>query len=126
MKTFMKANLASLSASFCDYAVTVIVRELFKVDKVISSILGTTVGGIINFLIFRHWVFNTGSKSSLYHQSRRYLITWCGNLLLNFIGVYLLINCAGINMYVAKVAISLTVALAYNYPLQKKYVFKNK
>jgi GtrA-like protein. len=41
------------------------------------------------------------------------------------LGVYLLIRFAGINYMIAKVTTSVVVAVAYNYPIQKNYVFKN-
>ncbi len=125
MKTFMKANAASLIASFCDYLFTIILKEFFKVEDIAAGISGTTAGGIINFFICRYWVFNTDNKAGIYHQSKRYFITWSGNLILNYLGLTLLVKYVGIDMYIAKIATSLTVAVAYNYPLQKKYVFKN-
>lgn len=124
MKTFIKANAASVIASFCDYLFTIILKELLNADTVVASICGTTAGGIINFFICRHWVFNA-HNSSIHFQGKRYLAAWAGNLLLNSLGVYVLIKYAGLNYIIAKVITSVTVAVAYNYPLQKKYVFKN-
>jgi len=122
--TFLKANVASLVASACDFGFTVLLKEVFAVDAVVASVWGTVLGGVINFLIGRYWAFNAASKS-IAGQGLRYLITWCGSLLLNALGVYLLIHFAEIDYRIAKLIISLTVAVAYNYPMQKKYVFKN-
>jgi putative flippase GtrA len=124
MKTFLKANAASLTASFCDYLVTIIFKQVAHLDAVVASIIGTIVGGIINFLIGRHWVFGSSSAPFL-QQGKRYIITWTGNLVLNALGVYLLTKHAGIHYLIAKVITSLSVAFGYNYPMQKKYVFKN-
>ncbi len=123
MKTFLKANISSIIASFCDYLLTIIFKEFLQVDAVFASILGTIFGGIINFLIGRYWVFES-LNAPLYHQGKRYIITWTGNLVLNALGVFLLIRYCGINYIIAKIATSLTVAIGYNYPIQKKYVFK--
>jgi len=122
--TFLKANVASLVASACDFGFTVLLKEVFAVDAVVASVSGTVLGGVINFLIGRYWAFNAASKS-IAGQGLRYLITWFGSLLLNALGVYLLIHFAEIDYRIAKLIISLTVAVAYNYPMQKKYVFKN-
>jgi putative flippase GtrA len=124
MKTFLKANLASLVASACDYGLTVLLKELLNVQAVIASVGGTVFGGIINFLIGRYWAFKA-TEGDFLVQGKRYLLIWAGNLLLNAGGVYLLIEQAGVHYIIAKLATSLTVAVAYNYPLQKKYVFKN-
>jgi putative flippase GtrA len=122
--TFIKANVASLVASACDFAFAILLREFFKVDDVVASVAGTVLGGIINFTICRYWAFDAAGRA-MGGQVKRYFITWGGNLILNALGVYLLINHAGIDYRIAKLITSLTVAFAYNYPLQKKYVFKN-
>lgn len=124
MTTFLKANVASLIASLCDYLVTIIFTQFLKIDPVQSSIMGTVIGGIVNFLIGRHWVFKS-STAPLFHQGKKYFLVWIGNLLLNALGVYLLIRIAGVYYIVSKVVTSITVAVAYNYPIQKRYVFKN-
>ena len=41
MKTFFRANVASLAASLCDYLVTIILKEFFLINAVVSSIAGT-------------------------------------------------------------------------------------
>ena len=124
MITFLKANVASLVASACDFGFAILLKEFFVVDAVAASISGTVLGGIINFIICRHWAFNAGNKNVV-KQGARYFVIWGGNLILNALGVYLLIKYGGIDYKIAKLIISLTVAIAYNYPLQKKYVFKN-
>lgn len=124
MRTFLKANAASLIASSCDYGFTVLLKEVLKADKYFAGVAGTVLGGIINFFICRHWVFKS-VEGRAFSQGKRYFITWVGNLVLNAGGYYLLLNYAGLHYIVAKLITSLTVAVAYNYPLQKKYVFKN-
>lgn len=125
MKTFFRANVASLAASLCDYLVTIIFKELLSINAVVASVIGTIFGGMINFLIGRNWAFQSKDSSSLM-QAKRYFIAWIGNLVLNGSGVYLLTELLGIHYIIAKVATSLTVAVAYNYPIQKNYVFKKR
>jgi len=124
MKQFIKANFASLISSFCDFLITIIIKEFLKADPFLASVLGTISGGIINFLIGRYWVFKV-KHLNFFLQGRRYFIIWAGSLLLNALGVYALLHYAGLHYILAKLIISITVAVGYNYPLQKKYVFKN-
>jgi len=49
MKTFFKANIASLSASLCDYVLTIIFKKFLLINAVVSSIIGSIFGGTINF-----------------------------------------------------------------------------
>lgn len=124
MKLFIKANIASLVASLSDFLVTIVIKELFNADPFFASVIGTISGGIVNFIVGRYWVFEV-RHLNIFHQSRRYFIIWSGNLLLNALGVYFLIHHADLNYILAKLIVSLAVATGYNYPLQKKYVFKN-
>ena len=124
MNLFIKANSASLASSFCDYLVAILLKELILVPAFFASIIGTMVGGGINFFINRQWVFRS-NNTSIYFQGKRYFVIWSGNLILNAVGLYLLINVAGLYYLTAKVITSVLVATLYNYPLQKKYVFKS-
>jgi hypothetical protein len=124
MKLFLKANSASIIASSADYLAALVLNKVFLCQPFWSSATGTVVGGMVNFLICRHWVFGrqgiSAGKSAL-----RYVLVWAGNMLLNMVGVYWLLH-LGLTMLPAKILTSLIVAVAYNYPLQKLYVFTSK
>jgi hypothetical protein len=124
MITFFKANVASVIASTGDYLVTIMAVQVFGMDVVIAGITGTISGGIINFWIGRHWVFSA-VESNAHRQAVRYSIVWLGNLLLNATGMYVFTKLAGLYYLAAKIITSLLVAITYNYPLQKRYVFKS-
>lgn len=122
MFTFLRANIASLLASGCDYLVTIIAVEFFSVNVVVAGVLGTICGGIIHFIMGRHWVFRAG-KVKVTMQAKKYLLIWIGNLLLNGTGMYVFTK-IGVNYIVTKVATSVLIGWVYNYPLQRWYVFK--
>ncbi|HEX6431327.1 MAG TPA: GtrA family protein [Niastella sp.] len=124
MITFLKANIASLVASLSDFLMTVMLVQWCRTDVVMAAAAGTVTGGIVNFLIGRHWVFRAGDERAL-KQLRKYALVWFGNLLLNTGGVYVLACQAGLHYTVSKVVTSLLVAFLYNYPLQKNFVFSN-
>lgn len=122
MLTFLKANISSLVASAVDYLITITSVQIFSTNPVIGGAMGTTGGGVINFLIGQYWVFVSKSASG-YVQGLKYLLVWCGNIALNATGMYLFTK-SGSHYIIAKVVTSLLVAVAYNYPLQKYYVLK--
>lgn len=124
MITFLKANMASLLASLSDFLMTVLLVQWCGMDVVMAAVAGTVTGGIINFLIGRHWVFRAGDEKAV-RQVWKYALVWTGNLLLNAGGVYMLVWYAGFHYMVSKVVTSLLVAFLYNYPLQKNFVFSN-
>lgn len=124
MKTFLKVNVASLTASIFDYMVTVLMVKYLHADPLLGGVTGTVFGGILNFFIGRRWVFKA-RHHSVSSQGKRYLVTWLGNLVLNASGLYVLIKILEVQYIVAKVVTSLVVAFAYNYHIQKRYVFKH-
>jgi putative flippase GtrA len=97
MITFLKANMASLVASGSDFLMTVLLVQWCKADVVVAAVAGTVTGGVINFLMGRHWVFKAGDDRAA-RQLVKYLLVWTGNLLLNTGGVYLLAVGAGVSI----------------------------
>ena len=141
MHSFIKAQASSITASAADFGTTVLLKEVFHVWYLKASITGTIVGGIVNFIINRNWVFNTGRKVSTdegnthelglekekaHHLSVhivRYVLVWAGNLILNAAGVYLLTHYGGVSYMISKSFVALLVGFTYNYLLQKRFVF---
>ena len=64
MRTFAKAQVASLIASIVDYWFTIIAVELFGLWYVSASACGTMAGGITNFSLGRNWVFRNREKAA--------------------------------------------------------------
>ena len=123
MYTFAKAQIASFIASLVDYVITILCVELFGFWYVVGSSTGTIMGGMTNFSLGRHWVFR-GCERERRIQLQRYFIVWMGYLLLVTSGVYLLTHLGGFNYIVSKITVTLFLAIAYNYPLQKRFVFR--
>lgn len=123
MRTFSKAQAASLVASCVDFLVTwLLVRQLMA-PPVAGSVTGTICGGVTHFLISRNWAFSAQEKKWT-GQLTRYALVWIGNLILNASGVWLLYHIAGWNVWPAKIVTAIGIAVFYNYVLQKRYVFK--
>lgn len=123
MIKFAKAQLSSFLASSADYFVTIFCVEVAGFWYLAASAMGTIIGGLTNFSIGRHWVFKGGERER-HIQLLRYLLVWTGYLLLATIGVYLLTHLGHFNYIYSKIFISLFLAIAYNYPLQKGFVFR--
>lgn len=123
MIRFAKAQVASFLASLVDYFITILCVEILGFWYIAGSTTGTILGGITNFSIGRHWVFRGGERER-HIQLIRYLIVWTGYLILATLGVYLLTHFGNFNYLISKMSVSLFLAIAYNYPLQKKFVFR--
>jgi putative flippase GtrA len=130
MITFTKAQLASIIATGVDFLVTFLLLRWAGLPTVavsgrvtIYGVTGTVCGGITHFVVSRHWVFNA-REGKWAGQVNRYVLVWMGNLALNASGLYLLSR-AGCPPMLAKVITATTIAVVYNYTLQKRWVFNN-
>ncbi len=123
MVTFLKANLSSSIASLLDYLITIFLVSFFNIDVVLASAIGTVCGGVVNFIMGRHWVFNSKAHK-VHHQASRYALVWVGNLALNTGGMFLFTKVLKVHYVISKAFVSLVVGFCYNYTLQKRFVFK--
>ena len=130
MRTFSKAQIASLLASGVDLLVTFLLLRWAGVSSGTASAkvtfcgaTGTICGGVTHFMISRTWVFNAQERQWA-AQLNRYVLVWIGNLILNVAGLYLLTRYTELSHMLAKIVVSVTVAVCYNYVLQKRFVFK--
>ena len=125
MKTFARAQIASMVASLVDFWVTIILKEWMGFWYVSASAMGTIAGGITNFSMGRKWVFKSFSRQAEI-QLLRYILVWMGYLSLTTSGVYLLTHYTPMTYVISKIIVSLFMAISYNYPLQNKFVFSKK
>ena len=123
MLTFTKAQLISLLATCIDFGMSFLLVKVMGAPYLAGSATGTITGGTTHFLLSRNWVFSAQEKKWT-GQLSRYLLVWTGNLILNVSGLYLLVHFAGMNFMLAKIVIAVSIAVFYNYVLQKRFVFK--
>jgi putative flippase GtrA len=121
--TFTKAQIASVLATLVDFGVTALLVRVAGAPIVAGGATGSICGGVTHFMISRNWVFNAQEKKWA-AQINRYVLVWIGNFLLNVSGLWLLTHYTGIKDLYAKVIVAVTVAVCYNYVLQKRFVFK--
>lgn len=133
LKYFASAQFATA----VDFVVTVLLSSVFGAYYVFASAIGAVVGGCINFVTNYLWVFPGSSGRKLY-VALRYAIICAVSLLLNTYGVYLLteflvacpfvVNLFGIyasHIYIiSKIIVAILVALCFNYPLQRLFVYR--
>ena len=113
--------IAALVATAVDFAVfSALVTRVF-VDPGVATAAGCAVGAVVNFTVNRTWVF--GSRSSATKQGMRYAFVSVTSALLNAGGVMVLLLVPSAEVYLAWLAVRGAVYLAWNFPLQRDYVF---
>jgi putative flippase GtrA len=123
MITFIKVQAGSIIGSVADYLTTIILVELFHSWYVFANLTGNLVGGTIQFMLSRTWVFKK-NRDKTGPLAARFAIFFSGNLVLSAAGIYIFTRYLGINYLISKTLTSVILGVSYNYFVQKKYVFK--
>jgi len=124
-RTFLRSALTSLFTTGLDFLTLVTAVELFGVNYVLATWLGTVVGSLSNFAINRSWAFR-GSALKLRWQLARFLLVQVGASALHTVGVWLLVRFAGVPYMAAKLVVATLVAVGWNYPLNHAVVFARR
>jgi putative flippase GtrA len=122
MSDFIKVQIASILGSIADYLITILMTEVFKCWYLISNLTGNILGGFVQFLLCRNWVFKN-SKGKMRMQVTKFVLVFAGNLLLSAAGVYFFTSLLRFNYIVSKTVTSIILGVSYNYFMQKKFVF---
>jgi putative flippase GtrA len=122
MIKFIKVQAGSIIGSIADYITTIILVELFSCWYIFANLSGNIIGGTIQFILSRNWVFkeNKGNTLSLV---TKFVIFFLGNLILSSIGIYIFTHSLRINYLVSKTVTSVILGISYNYIVQKTFVF---
>jgi len=136
--TFLRAQVSSLSASFTDNAVAIVLVNVFNVYYVYATFIGLVCGGITNCIVNYSWTFKAMDVKKRY-VAIRYLMVWGSSAFLNTFGIYLmtellrkiplLMKFSDViydNIFIiSKLVVSLLVGFIWNYNMQRLFVYKN-
>jgi len=122
MRALSRSAATSMLTSALDLATLTALVEIFGVDPVIATFVGTIVGCTSNFAINRWWSFEA-THGRVHHQLARFVPVQAGSSALQTLGVWLLIDAAGLPYLASKLVVAVAVYLGWNYPLNRRFVF---
>lgn len=124
MKAFARNTLTSVFTTALDFGTLTGLVELFGVDYVVATFVGTVIGATSNFFINRVWSFEAAHHAPMHHQALRMLPVQVGSSALQTVGVWLFTRFAGLPYFASKLVVSVLVYLGWNYPLNRYFVFR--
>jgi len=122
MRTYIKAQAASVAGSLVDFIVAILLAEVFHCWYIPANITGNICGNVVQFIFSRNWAFDA-KQGNASGQMLKYILFWAGNILLQAAGVYFLKNDLHLDFVSSKIITSILIGLTYNYFVQKKFVF---
>jgi putative flippase GtrA len=122
---WLRHHVASIVATAVDYGVMVSCVELLRLSPVAGTALGATAGALTNFTLGRLYTYGVGS-GPVAGYAWRYAIVSGASLAWNAGGEALFHDVLGMQYLLARVLTSIVVSNAWNYPLQRYFVFSRR
>jgi putative flippase GtrA len=122
MATFRRSVATSLLTTALDFGTLIGLTELAGINYVLATWVGTVVGSISNFALNRVWAFSARSAPAL-PALGRFVIVQIGASGLHTAGVWALTRFGRLPYPISKLVVAALVYLAWNYPLNRRFVF---
>jgi putative flippase GtrA len=124
LPTFIRSNLTSLFTTVLDFGTLAGLASGLGVHYVLATWIGTVVGSLSNFLINKHWAFDS-HHTPHGGQFLRFILVQAGSSGINTGGVWLLTRFGGLHYLESKLIAATLVYLCWNYPLNLLFVFRS-
>jgi putative flippase GtrA len=122
---WVRHHLAAIGATIVDYLLMVACVELLHLSPVIATGVGATAGAVTSFMLGRVFTYHA-TKTSVGAQTWRYALVASASLALNVAGEHLFSDVLGLEYLLARIITSVIVSNAWNYPLQRFFVFSQR
>ena len=121
-RTFERSLLTSLLTTALDFGTLVGLTELLGVNYVLATWIGTVVGSLANFTINKAWAFSAREHPAV-PALGRFVLVQAGASAWHTAGVWALTRFGRLPYPGSKAIVAAVVYLAWNYPLNRWFVF---
>lgn len=124
LRSLFKFGIVGCINTGVDFGVFTLLWDVLGVNYIISQAAGYTAGILNSFLMNKYWTFAAGnSKIHTSVQFVRFVAVNAISLGISLLGMKLLNTLPGMNMYVAKITVTVVVQ-AVNYLGYRLWVFR--
>jgi|HubBroStandDraft_2_1064218.scaffolds.fasta_scaffold355188_2 putative flippase GtrA len=124
LATLGRHQLGAAVATALDFATMILLVQGLGASPVLGTAVGASLGGIVNFVLGRAWVFR-GQTGRWTEQAVRYAVGSACGAGLNAFGEHLVNGVAHVHYVLARVMVSIVVSLAWSFPVQRRIVFRD-
>lgn len=128
---FGKAQTSSLISTAVDFTLAALFFHFMPWPSKLCTLLGGISGGATNCTINYFWTFK-GCSRKKFHIICRYFLVWQGSLALNVFGTEMVSDLlssseahSDIRYMISKAIAAVSVAVIWNFFMQKRFVFKS-
>jgi putative flippase GtrA len=116
-------QMGALAATAVDFAAMIFAVERMNLAPAVGTAIGAVLGAIVNFVLARAWIFrlHAGHWTG---QAARYALVSGASAGWNTLGEYLVHDAALVPYLPARLLVSIAVSLLWNFPVQRRFVFR--
>ena len=97
--------------------------QIAGLTPVQGTAVGASVGALANFVLGRIWIFRR-RWGGLGSQAIRYAAVAAASAMWNTLGEHLVHDVMHVQYIVARALVSIAVSLIWNFPMQRRFVFR--
>jgi len=121
--TLGRHQVGAVVATGVDFAAMIALVERAGLSPVAGTVVGACLGAITNFVLGRVWVFRRHSGHWA-AQASRYAVVAGASAGWNALGEHVAHDVAGVQYVLARVLVAIVVSLLWNFPMQRRFVFR--
>jgi len=122
LNQWLRHHASSLAAAIVDFGIMVACVERLHMHPVPATVAGAACGAVTNFLLGRYWIYQRRDIAAR-GQALRYALVSGASLGWNAAGEHLFADVLHVQYVLSRVITALIVSNAWNYPLQRFFVF---
>jgi putative flippase GtrA len=122
---WVRHHVSAVASTGVDFGTMIAVVELGRMEPVPATAVGALAGAITNFVINRHFTYRAVGVA-IRRQLWKYVLVAATSLVWNTAGEYLFHEVLDLQYMAARVITAAIVSNAWNYPLSRFFVFREK
>jgi len=122
LRQWLRHHASALAAAVVDFGIMVACVETLHLHPVEGTVVGAACGAVTNFLLGRYWIYQRRDIAAG-GQALRYTLVSAASLGWNAAGEHLFADVLHVQYVLSRVITALVVSNAWNYPLQRFFVF---
>jgi putative flippase GtrA len=122
-RTLGRHQAGAFVATAFDFGVMILCVEGLGLSATAATAIGATSGAIVSFLLGRAWIFRRHS-GDWRAQALRYALVSGASAGWNTLGEHVVSGLGHVQYVLARALVALAVGLAWNFPMQRWFVFR--
>lgn len=123
MHQMMRYGIVGGVVYLSDFAAFAAILWFMPNAYLVANVIGKATGALVGFILHRHFTFSWDHKDEAGRQALSYLLLFATNLAISSLMLWLLVDTAGVNAFVAKIFVDILV-IASSFLAARLWVYR--